>query len=637
MNILSVENISKQYGERPLFEQVSFGLNQGERVGIIGVNGSGKSTLLRIVAGIEEPDSGHVVTSNTSRIAYLPQNPALNEHLTVLESVLAEETPVNVLLRAYEQTTHELAHAPDDSGLLARLNDLTTQMDTLQAWDAETAAHAILSRLGLDEHLSRPVGLLSGGQRKRVALAQTLLAEPDLLICDEPTNHIDTETISWLEATFARSTIALLLVTHDRYFLDRIVTRMIELDRGRVATYEGSYASFLEQKAAQEERAAAAEEARQNLLRKELAWLRRGARARTTKQKSHVERVHTLMDSTPDKPTASLNIEATSRRIGKRVLELEHVSKSYNDVPLIRDTSLSLRADDRVGIIGPNGSGKTTLLNMIAQRVSPDSGSVTVGETIHTAYYDQESEELDESQRVVDYIRDAAEMVRGPDGALLTATQMLERFLFPSNAQWALISTLSGGERRRLYLLRKLIFAPNLLLLDEPTNDLDIQTLTVLEDYLDTFKGAVITVSHDRYFLDRVAQRILAFASDGSGTIREYPGNYSVYEDYRAQEEQEERAAARASEAPAAKPAPGKEKAVTDTQPRRLSYKERRELQTLERQIAEMESRKEHLTEQINQSGSDYQRYEELAAELTALDTELDAAVERWSELAELE
>ncbi len=628
MTILSVETISKQYGERSLFANVSFGLNRGERLGIIGVNGSGKSTLLRIVAGEESPDSGRVVTARSSRLAYLPQNPALDGQLTVLETVLSEDTPVNQALRAYEQTSHALARTPDNSELLARLEPLTRQIDALHAWDAETAAHAMLSRLGLDDFLGQRVGLLSGGQRKRVALAQALLAQPDLLICDEPTNHIDTETIAWLETFFDRSNLALLLVTHDRYFLDRLVNRIVELDRGYAYTYEGNYSTYLEQKAAREMQAASAEEARQNLLRKELAWLRRGARARTTKQKSHVQRVYDLMEQTPDSAQGRVSFDVGARRIGKRVLELEHIGKSYDDQTLIRDLSFSLRRNDRLGIIGPNGSGKTTLLNLVAERTEPDSGRVVLGETVYIGYYDQESVGLDESLRVIDYIREAAEMVRGRDGALSSASQMLERFLFSSSAQWASIATLSGGERRRLYLLRTLMFAPNLLLLDEPTNDLDIQTLTVLEDYLDTFEGAVIVVSHDRYFLDRTVEHLLVFEDDGR--VVEYPGGYSMYESLR----QEPPRAAEPSRAPA-QPVPPPPRAA-DT-PRRLSYKERRELQALEQRIEQMESQKEELSSQINQAGEDYQRYEHLAGELNRLDADLEAAMERWAELAALE
>lgn len=634
MILLSVENLSKQFGERPLFTEVSFGLMTGERLGVIGTNGSGKSTLLRIIAGLEAPDTGQITLARGTQVVYLHQHPTFDADQSVIEAVLRSDTPVNQLVRAYEQTSAALARAPTDEVLLARLAELTSQMDSLQAWTVESSAHAMLTRLGLAQQLDRPVKLLSGGQRKRVALAQALLAEPNLLICDEPTNHIDTETIAWLETYLQRSNIALLLVTHDRYFLDRLTNSMLELEGGRVYTYSGNYTSFLEQKAAREARTIAAEEARQNLLRKELAWLRRGARARSTKQKAHVQRVYDLMDAKPETSGSPLNIDALARRLGKRVLELQGVSKQYNGQPLINNLTFSLGANDRLGIIGPNGSGKSTLLNLIVGRTLPDSGQVVVGETVYIGYYDQESEELDESLRVIDYIREAAQLVQTETGQVISVAQMLERFLFPAAAQYALISTLSGGERRRLYLLRTLLFAPNLLLLDEPTNDLDIQTLTVLEDYLDTFQGAVIVVSHDRYFLDRTVEQLLAFAADDSGEVRKYPGGYSMYAEFRAAEE-----AAATSETPKQTSTGSSGSASRTTQPqkdqpRRLSYKERRELGQLEKQIAKLEARQAELTSQINQSGDDYQRYTELAAELAQLETELEQTFERWAELA---
>ncbi|MCG8351193.1 MAG: ABC-F family ATP-binding cassette domain-containing protein [Chloroflexales bacterium] len=629
MNILSVEDISKQYSDRPLFTHVSFGLDKGDRIGVIGVNGSGKTTLLRVLAGVEPPDTGRVVIANGVRVAYLSQNPLLDDQQTVLDAIFASPAPMIQLLRRYEQTSAALAHHPADSQLLAELDALTAQMDALNAWEAEAAAQTILSQMGLAEHVASPVGLLSGGQRKRVTMAQALVDQPDLLILDEPTNHIDTETIAWLESYLTRFSGSLILVTHDRYFLDRVVTRMVELDRGQVTVYVGNYASFLEQKTEREARAATEEEARQNMLRRELAWLRRGAQARTTKQKAHVQRVYDLMDQRPDNRAGSVSIDIASRRVGKRVLELHNVAKQFGDQVLIKDFSFDLRRDDRLGIIGPNGSGKTTLLNMIADRLMPDTGQINVGETIHLAYYDQESAGLDETQRVIDYIREAAELVKGASGAMVTATQMLERFLFPPDAQWALIGALSGGERRRLYLLRTLLIAPNLLLLDEPTNDLDIQTLTVLEDYLETFNGAVIVVSHDRYFLDRTVQHILAFESGGQ--IREYPGGYSDYALYRAQQQAQQSAPSK----PRASGS-GKTDATTPQRPRRLTFKEKRELADLEQRIADLEEQKTTLSHQLNSVGDDYQSYQRLAEDLAQLDASLETAFERWAELAKL-
>lgn len=625
MTIISVDAISKQYGTRALFEDVSFGLTRGDRLGVIGVNGSGKSTLLRIVAGLEEPDIGQVTVASGAHIAYLRQMPEFEGDPTVLEAVFAGNSPTVRLLRAYEELSARLEQRPDDARLLEQLSVLTPQMDALGAWDAEAAARSIISELGLHDLVDAPVAQLSGGQRKRVAMARALVDTPDLLILDEPTNHIDLDTVTWLEEYLARTTLALLLVTHDRYFLDRLVTRMLELDRGRLSSYEGNYERFLEQKAERLATEAATEEARRNLLRRELAWLRRGARARTTKQKAHVERVHALMDQRPQASQGTVEIDvAGGRRLGKRVIELKAVCKAYGERRLIDRFSGEIRPGDRVGIIGPNGSGKSTLLNLIAGRMQPDSGELVIGETVQIAYYDQEAAELDESQRVIDYIREAAELVRGREGALVAATTMLERFLFSSEQQWAYISTLSGGERRRLYLLRQLIGGPNLLLLDEPTNDLDLQTLGVLENYLDDFPGAVIAVSHDRYFLDRVAQRTLAF--EGAGKIVEYPGGYSYYVEYRPAAAPAEKPKPTQKPAPATKPAG----------PRKLSGKEKRELAQLEQQISDWEAERDRIGAELNSSGEDYTRYTALAAEIAQLEAQIERAMERWSELAEL-
>jgi ATP-binding cassette subfamily F protein uup len=642
MTIISVETISKQYGERPLFRDVTLGMQRGERLGVIGVNGSGKTSLLRIVAGVEPPDSGRVVVAGGAHIAYLPQEPVLDPALSVLDTVFAGDSPTLRLIRQYEQLSAAMEASPDDESLLDRLSALTPQLDALGAWDAEAAARSIIDELGLASVIGQQVGTLSGGQRKRAAMARALVDRPDLLILDEPTNHIDTDTVAWLEEYLARIPTALLLVTHDRYFLDRLITRVVELDRGRLYSYQGNYERFLEQKAERLSREAAAEEARENLLRKELAWLRRGARARTTKQKAHVDRVHALIEQRPEAAQGTVEIDmAASRRLGKRVVELKGVSKGYGDRTLIKGLSLEIRPGDRLGIIGPNGSGKSTLLNLIAGRVHPDAGELIVGETVHIAYYDQEAEGLDEGVRVVDYIREAAELIRGREGALVAATSMLERFLFTADQQWSLIGTLSGGERRRLYLLRQLIEQPNLLLLDEPTNDLDLQTLGVLEDYLDDFGGAVVTVSHDRYFLDRVVQRTFAFA--GGGAVTEYPGGYSMYLQFRP----DPRAAKEAGKGAArqhARPGAGSQAgsgarqgaAAQPAGPRKLSTKERRELEQLEGRIAELEAERDRIAAALNDAGSDYTRYGALAAQLAAIEVRIEAAFNRWAELSEL-
>ncbi|KPV49358.1 ABC transporter, partial [Kouleothrix aurantiaca] len=436
--------------------------------------------LLRIIAGAEQADSGRISMARNLRVAYLPQNPQLDPALTVLEQIFQGETPEMQLLRAYEQAAAALAAHPGDVALQARVAELVGQMDASDAWGVENDARTTLSRLGISE-LGAKIGTLSGGQRKRVAMASTLINPADLIILDEPTNHIDIDTVAWLESFLARTSSALLLVTHDRYFLDRVVTRMLEIDRGRVFSYPANYSRFLELKAERAEQQAADEARRQTILRKELAWLRRGAQARTTKQQARIDRIGAMQADQPAPQESALEISVAARRIGKRVIELQQVGKRFAERTLVRDLSLSIGPRDRLGIIGPNGSGKSTLLNMIAGRLQPDAGSIAVGETVHLAYYDQESMGLDESQRVIDYVKEAAELVRTGEGALITAAQMLERFLFAPAMHYTPIARLSGGERRRLYLLRTLLAAPNVLLLDEPTNDLDIQTLAVLE------------------------------------------------------------------------------------------------------------------------------------------------------------
>jgi ATP-binding cassette subfamily F protein uup len=629
--ILSLEAIAKQFDERPLLRSVTLGIEPGERVGLVGVNGSGKTTLLRIAAGVEQPDSGRVSTARDLRVAYLPQNPILDLDLPALEQIFRDDNPTTRLLRAYEQATTALAHHPDDPHHQAEVTRLIEQIEVAGAWSLEQDARTILTKLGITD-LETPVGQLSGGQRKRIAMAAALINPTDLLILDEPTNHIDTATVAWLESFLARMNAALLLVTHDRYFLDRVVMRIVEVDAGKIYSYPGNYGRFLEMKAERAAQQASDESRRQTILRKELVWLRRGAQARTTKQQARIDRIDAMQADTPEVQAGTLELSAVSRRIGKRAIELKRVGKAYGSRQLISDFTLSIGPTDRVGIIGPNGQGKTTLLNMIAGRVLPDTGEVQIGETVHMAYYDQESSGLNPEQRVIDYVKEGAELARTGEGDLITAAQMLERFLFPSVAHYSLIGKLSGGERRRLYLLRTLMAAPNVLLLDEPTNDLDIQTLTVLEDYLDTFQGVLVVVSHDRYFLDRTVERTLSFED---GQIVEYPGGYTSYAEARARRaaEQAEAEAARSKPKPAPTAANNPVSGVP--RPRRLTFAEQRELGQLEQKIADLEARQAAIQTQIS-AGGDYQAIQKLSLELETVTATLEQLFERWSFLAEL-
>ncbi|HWI52524.1 MAG TPA: ABC-F family ATP-binding cassette domain-containing protein [Symbiobacteriaceae bacterium] len=629
MNIVSIESVSKSYEEKRLFAQISLGIAEGERIGLIGVNGSGKSTLLQTIAGLVPPDEGTITFRSGLTVEYLAQTPAFDPGATVLETVFRGDSPAIRTLREYEQTLSELGERPGDERLQARLANLQLAMDAQGLWSLEAQAKSILTRLGIPD-FAQPMGDLSGGQRKRVAMARALIQPAELLILDEPTNHIDNDTVAWLEEYLAKFTGALLLVTHDRYFLDRVVTRILELDSGRLFSYPGNYGDFLEQKAAREETEAAKEDKRQNLLRRELAWLRRGAKARSTKQKARIQRVETLQESGPaTRGSGTLEVAVGSHRLGKRIIEMKDLAKAFGDRQLIRDFTYTVLPGDRVGVIGPNGSGKSTLLNLIAGRLAPDAGEVVFGQTVRLAYYDQENGEMDPEQRVIDYIRDVAEVVRTPDGGAISASQMLERFLFPVRVQYTPIGKLSGGERRRLYLLRTLMSEPNVLLLDEPTNDLDIQTLTILEDYLDSFPGVVITVSHDRYFLDRVVDHLFAF--EGQGRVRRYVGGYTDYlEERKAVEAEAARVAVQSRPEPAQAQPEARKRAL------KLTFKEQREWETIESEITALEARVARLKAGIEAAASDYTRVQELYVEQVAAEAELNGKLDRWAELTEL-
>ncbi|QVK16764.1 ABC-F family ATP-binding cassette domain-containing protein [Mycoplasmatota bacterium] len=616
MNLLNVENISKSYSEKQLLNNISLSINEGDKIGLIGVNGTGKSTFLKILAGLEASDQGRVITGNSVKIEYLSQNPHFDMEGTVLEHVFKGDSSVMKLIREYEGALEN----PDNSEEIIKL---TNRMDNLNAWSIESDVKSILTKLGITDFNAK-VGTLSGGQRKRVALAEALINPSDLLILDEPTNHLDNETIDWLEQYLNKRTGSVLMITHDRYLLDRIVNKIIELDRGNLYLYDGNYSTFLEKKAEREEQEAASEKKRRSLYKKELAWIRSGAQARSTKQKARIDRFKALSEKLVVDSSEKLEISVGSSRLGKKVVELEHVNKTFGEKKVLDDFCYLVLRDDRVGIIGPNGSGKSTLMNIIAGIVKQDSGTVVRGQTVKIGYYSQETHHLNESMRAIEYIKEAAEYIENAEGYKITASQMMEKFLFSGTMQWTPIAKLSGGERRRLYLLRVLMEAPNVLLLDEPTNNLDIETLTILEDYLDGFPGAVISVSHDRYFLDRMAEKIFLF--EAYGNVRQFTGNYSEFK-----EKFEDKIEVNMSV--------DKNKKFVDKKkerPLKFSFKEQKEFEEIDTVVAELEEKIEVIEEKINKAYVNYTLLQPLLAEKEDLQKQLDQKMERWIYLNEL-
>jgi len=583
--LLSAEQIEKTYGTRTILGGVSFYLDRGDKVGVIGVNGTGKSTLLRILAGTEEPEAGTVTRDHNVRLEYLPQDPAFEGENTVLEQVFA---------------------------------GLSSEARELQGYEART----ILMKLGMSDFDQR-VGALSGGQRKRVAMASALVHPCDVLILDEPTNHLDSEMVRWLEDYLRQYRGALVMVTHDRYFLERVVKRMVEVEDGKLYTYEGSYKTYLKLKAEREEMAAASERKRQSILRREYQWVMQGPTARGTKSRERLERYETLKSQAGSEQKAELELSALSSRLGKKTIELSGVTKSFDGRTVLRDFDCILLRDGRIGVVGVNGSGKSTLLNLIAGRLTPDAGTVVVGETVRVGYFCQENPPMDPDMRVIEYVKEIGNNIETPEGTL-TATQLLDKFLFPGETQWSPIGKLSGGEKRRLFLMAILAAAPNVLLLDEPTNDLDIQTLATLEDYLDTFPGAVVTVSHDRYFLDRVVRRV--FAVEGDGHMIAYPGGYTEYLEARAAEE---RPVAKESMA-AAQPKP------TGAKKLKFSYMEQREYERIDSDLAALEGKIATVKSEQEGSASDYVALQRLQEEQAALEAALEEKMERWVYLSDL-
>ncbi|MFH5974265.1 ABC-F family ATP-binding cassette domain-containing protein [Clostridium perfringens] len=631
MNLITLENISKSYSEKILANNVSLGINEGEKIGLIGVNGTGKSSFLKIVARVEEPDEGTVTKGNRVRIEYLAQTPDYDDNATVLEQVFKGNSEEMRILREYEELLEKIDKGEVKENDSERLIRLQGKIDALNLWDMESEAKNVLTKLGIT-NFEEKVGNLSGGQKKRIMLAAALITPCELLILDEPTNHLDNETISWLEEYLNSRKGALLMITHDRYFLDRVTNRILELDRGRLFSYDGNYSVFLEKKMERIAIEKASEEKRQNLMRKELAWVRRGAKARTTKQKARLQRFDELVNQEGFIENENIEISVMGTRLGKKIIEIEHLNKSFGDKKIVDDFNYIVLRSDRIGIVGPNGIGKSTLMGMIEGKVKPDSGEIIKGETVKIACFSQEDTHMHPEMRAIDYIKEAGEYLQTATGERITASQMCEKFLFDGTLQWTMIGMLSGGERRRLHLLRVLMEAPNVLLLDEPTNDLDIETLNRLEDYLDDFGGVVITVSHDRYFLDRICNKI--FSYEGNGKIDIYTGNYGDYllskEEEAINNKEKEVAVDKNKKEPSVDKNKNKGKVL------KFSFKEQREFETIDEEIMTLEEKIEELDSLMAKHASEYGRLQELMEEKAKVEEELAFKYERWEYLNEL-
>lgn len=590
MNLLTIDKVTKGYTDKVLFKEISLGIQEGDKIGVIGVNGTGKSTLLKIIAGIEEADEGEVTTGRNIKVEYLAQQPEFDFAKNILENVMLQD-----------QDSHE------------------------KDWNKEADAKSMLDKLGIRDYDGR-VDVLSGGQRKRLALVRAILNPADILVLDEPTNHLDNDMAEWLEKYLNQYRGVIVMVTHDRYFLDKVTNRIVEIDNGNIYSYAGGYSSFLELKAQREEMELATERKNKSLYRQDLEWMMRGARARSTKQKAHIERFEQLRDREKPKEAASVEMNSVASRLGKKTIELHEVSKSYGEKVLFRDFTYILLKNDRIGIIGKNGCGKSTLLKVINGIVEPDSGYVEIGETVKIGYFSQENEEMDPNIKVIDYVKSVAEYIATSEGSI-TASQMLEKFLFTGAMQYSLIGKLSGGEKRRLYLLYVLMGAPNVLILDEPTNDLDIQTLTILEHYLDTFPGIVVTVSHDRYFLDRMVNRIFAF--EGDGMVKQFEGGYSDYMLTKGDDVPEEK-----------KPEKSKEEKKSYQKDRssqlKFTYSEQKEYDTIDDDIAKLEANIEKLEADMVNNASNYGKLNELMKEKEEREKQLEVKMERWMYLTEL-
>jgi ATP-binding cassette subfamily F protein uup len=632
MNLMTLENISKNYSEKPLLNNISLGINSGEKIGMIGVNGTGKSTLLKIIVGAEISDSGSIIKTNGLRIKYLPQNPNYDENSNVLEQVFNSSSKELKIIGEYNDLLEKSSKKQSDE-LNKKILKVQESIDDLNLWDLESDAKSILTKLGIND-FSQKIQELSGGQKKRISLASALITPCDLLVLDEPTNHLDNDTIDWLEEYLNSRKGSLLMITHDRYFLDAVTNRIIELDKGRLFSYDGNYSTYLERKSERLAMEASIEDKRQNLIRTELKWVRRGALARSTKQKARLQRFDDLVNKETSKQDENIDISVSSSRLGKKIIEINNISKSFGDKKVIDNLDYTIARNDRIGIIGKNGLGKSTLINLINRTIEPDSGTIEIGETVRIGFFSQDDSHMDPDQRAIDYVKEASDYIETADGTRITASQMCEKFLFSSTMQYTQINRLSGGERRRLHLLKVLMMAPNVLLLDEPTNDLDITTLNILEDYLDSFDGVIITVSHDRYFLNRVCSKI--FAYEGNGKIYIYTGNYSDYTIYREIQNIEFEEEIKLSSNPEKNTEKQRSEKLKEKKKVKLSYNEQREYDNIDQDIETLEKKIEALENSTSEFATDFTKLQEILDEKAELEGELEYKYERWEYLNNL-
>lgn len=633
MNYLSVENLSKAFGERKLFSNISFGISQGQKIALVGINGAGKSTLMKIIMGLEIADTGQVALNQSVKIAYVHQNPVFEANLSIYQTIFDQSnSEVLRVIEDYHKAMLDAEAGIDNSDKMAKLFE---KMDALQAWDFEYQVKEVLGKLGLHD-TELPVGTLSGGQRKRVALAKAILEKPDLLLLDEPTNHLDLETIEWLEDYLAKANLSIFMVTHDRYFLEKVTNEILELDQGKIHRYQGNYGYFLDKKAERMQIEDIEIEKAKSLYKKELDWIRRQPKARGTKAKYRVDAFEETKEKAFTKrEERDIELTVSTQRLGNKILEIDKISKSFDEKTLVKDFSYIFKKKDRIGIVGPNGAGKTTFLKMITGLLDPDAGKVTVGQTTAFGYYRQEEDRFDEEKRLIDVVKEVAEVVVLDKGQTITVSQFLTQFGFPPKQQFTPIGKMSGGERRRLQLLMVLIKNPNFLILDEPTNDLDLMTLNILEEFLDTFPGCLIIVSHDRYFMDRLVEHLFVF--EGEGVIRDFPGNYT---DFREWEKENQDARPKSQEAsiktvePKAEPKVEKQEAAPKV---KASYKQKQEFKKTNETIAKLEAEKSTLTDQIAAGTSDMNQLMTWSNRLQAIDSELEELELAWLELSELD